>query len=523
MKKNKNERPIEIGMFILDIGNVIAGVEMAAAARCRLLSNELSVNTTMFSTIWNKNLQDNVNNNRRLGRLDPKTKVENLYDHYLEVDKRKPIENPLQNLNLRMSRKRGSIDYHGYDTRGDFVAFIKMRNDNPEKINWINYIHEKKLIRRDHYAVTGHLLKSDFLEQLEDTSINTEVFYNYKNRPLILKVSKVVNKKNTLQYIQLNNQSGQLKKKFNNEKEFYAYWYKEILNFKKIDMIIIDRVEEFYNAIHNAKQEVNSEVKLVPFVHSSHTGGDVFLSEPTKFYALPLNEMWKQDALIVPTVQQRSDIMERYGDCRIFSIPHSHNITPKRRIELQTNANIQARKKFKIAHVARYSGEKRHELAIQMFKIVKKEISEVELNLYGFGGEEKKITEEIKKNELEGSVNLKGHVSDVNKVFFESDLSIMTSRVEGFCMAIQESLANGCPVVSFDIKYGPSDLIKNGENGFLIDDGDIVKMANKVLSILRSPKLRAEMSDRAIELSELLSDKRVANHWQSLITDVIKN
>ena len=46
-------------------------------------------------------------------------------------------------------------------------------------------------------------------------------------------------------------------------------------------------------------------------------------------------------------------------------------------------------------------------------------------------------------------------------------------------LSIAEAMLQRKPVVAFDIKYGPSDFIKDGENGYLIENKDIESMAEK--------------------------------------------
>ena len=51
-------------------------------------------------------------------------------------------------------------------------------------------------------------------------------------------------------------------------------------------------------------------------------------------------------------------------------------------------------------------------------------------------------------------------------------MSLITSNMEGFSLALLESLAHGVPVISYDIKYGPSELITSDFNGYLITKND---------------------------------------------------
>ena len=54
----------------------------------------------------------------------------------------------------------------------------------------------------------------------------------------------------------------------------------------------------------------------------------------------------------------------------------------------------------------------------------------------------------------------------------------MTSNYEGFGMVLVEAMACGVPAVAFDCKCGPKDIIKDGENGLLVRNGDIQALAD---------------------------------------------
>ena len=53
--------------------------------------------------------------------------------------------------------------------------------------------------------------------------------------------------------------------------------------------------------------------------------------------------------------------------------------------------------------------------------------------------------------------------------FEKSKASILTSKYEGFGLTIMESIEMGCPVLSYDVRYGPNEIINHGENGYLIE------------------------------------------------------
>ena len=73
----------------------------------------------------------------------------------------------------------------------------------------------------------------------------------------------------------------------------------------------------------------------------------------------------------------------------------------------------------------------------------------------------------------------------------------MTSAFEGYPLSTLESMSRGCPVVSYDIKYGPREQITDGVDGFLVPAGDTALLAQRVIELLQSPELVRRMSAAA--------------------------
>ena len=81
--------------------------------------------------------------------------------------------------------------------------------------------------------------------------------------------------------------------------------------------------------------------------------------------------------------------------------------------------------------------------------------------------------------------------------YLESSIFVLTSRFEGFAMVLLEAMACGLPVVSFDCPWGPSDIIKNGEDGFLVEYLNTNKEAERICQLIENPQLRKTMGTNA--------------------------
>ena len=95
----------------------------------------------------------------------------------------------------------------------------------------------------------------------------------------------------------------------------------------------------------------------------------------------------------------------------------------------------------------------------------------------------------------------------------------MTSRSEGFGLALLEAMSAGCIPIAYDIRYGPRDLIDHGRNGFLIRSGHVMGLARAILRLQRLPRERiADMRTAARRTAERYTDDSVLEQWAAELT-----
>ena len=83
-------------------------------------------------------------------------------------------------------------------------------------------------------------------------------------------------------------------------------------------------------------------------------------------------------------------------------------------------------------------------------------------------------------------------------------------------MVMIEGMACGLPVISFDFKCGPYDIIRDGNNGYIVTDGDIDTFAERLTKLMTDDVLRKKMSESALEISETFSEEKVMEKWTDL-------
>ena len=174
--------------------------------------------------------------------------------------------------------------------------------------------------------------------------------------------------------------------------------------------------------------------------------------------------------------------------------------------------------------VGRLDSQKNYSMAIEAIRILKEEYPNIHLDIFGKGGYEQTIKQEIAEKNVGDNVSLKGWTQNAVKELCEHDLYLMTSDFEGMPNALMEAMAVGLPCISTDCETGPSDLIDNGVNGLLVPVGDAVALTEAIkLVIEMSKEKRIEMGKLAKEkMQENFNNKAIASKWEELLNKLIE-
>jgi glycosyltransferase involved in cell wall biosynthesis len=133
---------------------------------------------------------------------------------------------------------------------------------------------------------------------------------------------------------------------------------------------------------------------------------------------------------------------------------------------------------------------------------------------------ERRLRSQVDDLGLEDRVIFTGWREDVPALVAEIDLLVHPSYAEGFGRAVLEAMALGCPVVAAKVG-GLRDAIRDGENGFLFDPGDVETMAGRIRQLLDDPGLMARIgvAARKTVFEQYLADDKVRKleqHWIDL-------
>lgn len=171
-----------------------------------------------------------------------------------------------------------------------------------------------------------------------------------------------------------------------------------------------------------------------------------------------------------------------------------------------------------IVSMGRLSFEKGFDMLIKAFAKAHESMPELWLVIFGEGRDRDTLQRLVGELALSGRVCFPGRVSFPIPLLKQSDLFVMSSRYEGFPMALCEAMACGLPVISFDCPTGPGEIIRNGVDGILVPPEDINALSKAIVRLIGDEVERKAMASRAPEILERFSEERVMAEWDKLLT-----
>lgn len=142
------------------------------------------------------------------------------------------------------------------------------------------------------------------------------------------------------------------------------------------------------------------------------------------------------------------------------------------------------------------------------------------LRIVGGGVYKNRIEEEVRRRSLTSTVVVSDFTPQIENEYRSAGIYAMCSYREGFSMALLESASWGVPAVAYDIHSGPSDIIAEGESGYLVPDGAAEQFAGRLSLLMDDDALRHSMGKAARERARcLFSQERVLAQWLQLFDE----
>ncbi len=507
-------RPLPRAKYVFVVGAVprnFGGRTASILHKCRLLKELGGVDSIIVTLNYSAEVDDISADLRRRGLLVDGVSIVNLHD-YSDGDSdptsaavRHEIDQP------GMDKIRDpDQEVYRYFERG--VYRLYQRFDYQGRLIVRDYFNDNRgRTRRDEFNVNGSLRRTTYMD-LHYNKPRQEIFYRgdgtpYMNKWLVVNANTLTSRVERITMLDTEGRPERVL--FSNVELIQSY----------LDRLIGD--EHAFLMVESRRSDaetlgfVRPGVKQIYILHNPHLvtpGDDVAKIRPT--YQPLLDRRDAVDAIVFLTTAQRADVEAQYGEHSTFKvIPHPA-------VEVSAPTPFEDRDPHLVVMLARLDQQKQLDHAIDAFALVLESIPEARLEIYGHGTDEASLQRKIDELGLGGSIRLAGYTKEPAKVYQRASLSILTSRFEGFGLVLLESLAGGCPVVSYDVKYGPGDIVVDGVNGFLVPANSKRALARRVVEVLTDETLRRRLSTNAAKPRAEFSDRAFVARWSGLFHEL---
>lgn len=159
--------------------------------------------------------------------------------------------------------------------------------------------------------------------------------------------------------------------------------------------------------------------------------------------------------------------------------------------------------------VGRFGYQKNFHHALESFALFLKECPLYKLIFIGEGELKDNLIEYANFLNISDSVEFKGFTRDLSGLYVNASATLLTSHFEGFPNVLVESIAHGTPVISVDCESGPSEIIEDGVNGYLVKSLSAVDFSKKMVELVRHSRLdpyQIYQSSRRFSIDKIVHD-----------------
>ena len=458
---------------------VHGGRTKALLKRIKFLDEEMNIVNKIYTTNYNANynevyekfLQDDV--------VTKNTEFENLYDwlsgfKLLSIPmtkfKKKPVykemNKEIEGLEKKEFNNGNVIRYYDGET---YVLYRKYyEGTNMLQFEDVMTPASKKRIERREYNTYGQLHRKVYFSSKTFFKI-LEEYYDTEGHIYCKKFfDSSVDKR--IDFIQVFKDDKFLCA-FKTEKELFEYYFEHRFNDGDIvfnDARVLDK--PMLNQSHQTKN--------VLVFHNSHLDGDKIKDS----YKTALENSNKVAQYLLLTQKQKNDIQSLFNidDSKISVIPHFIEPYPE-------NGNVEKLDRF--VFIGRLGTQKQVDHLIKAYQQFLTIGHETNLTVFGpdEANQKQLMLDLIDEYGLEDKVKIYDYTNNPLDEFRKSRASLLTSKYEGFGLTVMESIEVGCPVISYDVRYGPSEIIEHGVNGYLVEPDNIQQFAEYMDKIVKTP------------------------------------
>lgn len=293
----------------------------------------------------------------------------------------------------------------------------------------------------------------------------------------------------------------------NKQRQYKKALTKELMRIRPdITISLLRREINFINDIKDGSRKMGElHVNRANYRNFEANDSNFIKNLFAKFWMRSLvAKLKKLDRFVVLTEEDKDAWAELHNIC---VIPDPLSFIPTKQSPLTEK---------RVIAVGRYVYQKGFDLLLQVWAKIERQYPEWQLAVFG-DGIRTPYEEQMKELGIDDNrCHLYGPTTDIQQEYVDSSLFVFSSRFEGFGMVLIEAMACGLPVVSFACPCGPKDIIKDGEDGFLVENGNIEELAACLSRMMNDANLRIAMSQAAQINACRFNMEHIAERWRAV-------
>lgn len=376
------------------------------------------------------------------------------------------------------------------------------------RLFYVDYLDQYGFTVKRQFFAYNHLSYTEYFD--DQAHLMMREFMDEKNKPVIREYF-CQSKQKTAMLTLIELTEGPRTRRFNQIAELQAYFLDSIVARDEKAVFYCDRSTQVLPAF--ARMETKPPRYVV--LHSALTPSGYLDEAPYTVYQpiKTLTQQGKLNGVVSSTAEEAKDVQTEFGVGHSYAIPVTY-------VDREAPVPFAARKKGKLIAVARVDEVKQLDQLIKVVINLKPQYPDLSLSIYGNNTSDKenrRLQNLVAAKQAQSYVHFEGFAQNLDQVYNSAQLEVLTSKNEGFAMALVEAQAHGCPAVSYDINYGPNEIIKDGVSGKLVKANDVKTLQKVIADLLSHEQVLAYYSGSAYQTAQRFDFTHIEEKWRQFL------
>ncbi len=170
--------------------------------------------------------------------------------------------------------------------------------------------------------------------------------------------------------------------------------------------------------------------------------------------------------------------------------------------------------------VGRLTYQKGFDVLLNIWSRIEKIKPEWKLQVIGSGEESSALNQIVESHKLQ-NVEFVMSTNKIDEYYQRSKIYLSTARFEGLPMTMIEAQSFGLPIISFDYDTGPSDIIRSGYNGYLVENGNIDKFCSQLVELMNDDRLISQFSENSVNSNARFKSSNILVRWLEILKEIL--